>query len=77
MRAERLSSKFDSRRGRVMGAVNSAATHNCVFYRDSRLHFVIFIVFSRCRLFLDLQMTMIQRGAQSASRLIWNARVAE
>lgn len=60
-----------------MGAVNSAATHNCGLYRDSRLHIVIFIVFSRCRLFLDLQMTMIQRGAQSASRLIWNARVAE
>ena len=60
-----------------MGTVNSVATHNCALHRDSRLNIVIFIVFSRCRLFLDLQMTMIQRGAQSASRLIWNARVAE
>ena len=77
MRAERLSSKFDSRPGRVMGTVNSVATHNCALHRDSRLNIVIFIVFSRCRLFLDLQMTMIQRGAKSASRLIWNARVAE
>ena len=77
MRVERLSSIFDPSQGRMMGAVNSAGTHNGGFYRDSWLLIVICIVFSRCRLFLDLQMTMILCGAQSASCRLWNARTAE
>ena len=77
MRAERLSSKFEPCPGIVMGAENEGATQFRGFNLDSWLNIAIRIVLLPCRLFPDLQVTMIQRGAESTSRRVWNARTTE
>ena len=77
MRAERSLSKSDLYPGSIAGGGGFAAARRRGADLDSRKNTEIPKEFPLFELLLDLQMTMIRRGAKKTWRRGWNARAAD